>query len=159
MGTVSLRSSPLFCAVIERVLTAGSIVRFRAEGTSMYPTIRDGEAIAIAAVSTSDVVRGDVLLCRHKNRMVAHRVVSVATRGTERFFELRGDSNASCDTPIGADAVVGRIIGVLRNGRLVRLCGRAARLRHSVRIVASRVKWLIMPAATVLFGVSSRPST
>jgi len=154
-----MRISYLFGAVIERALIAGTTVRFRAEGTSMYPTIRDGEAITIASVSTNDIVRGDVLLCRHKTRMVAHRVVSVATRGTERFFELRGDSKASCDTPVGADAVVGRIIGVRRNGRLVRLSGRAARLRHSARAVGSHVKWLMMPAATVLFGVSSRPSS
>jgi signal peptidase len=153
-----MRISRLFGAVIERALTGGTTVRFRAEGTSMYPTIRDGEAITIAAIATNDIVRGDVLLCRHKKRMVAHRVVNVAACGTERFFELRGDSKGSCDMPVGADAVVGRIIGVHRNGRLVPLCGRAARLRHSARTVASRVKWLVMPAATVLFGVSSRPS-
>ena len=90
-----MRISYLFGAVIEKALTAGTTVRFRAEGTSMYPTIRDGEAITIAAVSTNDVVRGDVLLCRHEKRMVAHRVVSVGRRGTDRFFELRGDSKGS----------------------------------------------------------------
>jgi len=154
-----MRHSYLFLAVIEHALIAGTTVRFRAEGTSMYPTIRDGEAVTIAAISTNDIVRGDVLLCRHAARVVAHRVVSVATRGTDRLFQLRGDANGSCDTPVGADAVVGRIISVRRNGHLVQLCGRAARLRHSARAAASLFKWRIMPAAIVLFGVSSRPSS
>jgi signal peptidase I len=153
-----MRISYLFAAVIEKALTAGATVRFRAEGTSMYPTIRDGEAITIAAICTNDIVRGDVLLCRHEQRLVAHRVVSVATRGSDRFFELRGDSKASCDMPVDMDAVVGRIIDVCRNGRLVTLSGRGARLRHVVRAAASHIKWLFMPTATVLFGVSSRPS-
>ncbi|SRR6266576_248262 len=153
-----MRHSYLFGAVIEKALTAGATVRFRAEGSSMYPTIRDGEAVTIAAVCTDDVVRGDVLLCRHEQRMVAHRVVGVGSRGRERFFELRGDSKASSDMPVDVDAVVGRIIDVRRDGRLVKLSGRAARLRHVVRAAGSHIKWLFMPAATVLFGVSSPPS-
>jgi signal peptidase I len=154
-----MRHASLFGAVIETALTAGNTVRFRAEGTSMYPTIRDGEAITIAAISTNDVVRGDVLLCRHETRMLAHRVVSVTTRGIDRFFELRGDSKAGCDMLVSADAVVGRIIGVRRNGRLLGLCGRAARMRHSARAAGSQIKRLIVPVAIVLFGVSSRPSS
>jgi signal peptidase I len=153
-----MRHSYLFGAVVDKALTAGATVRFRAGGSSMYPTIRDGEAVTIAAVCTDDVVRGDVLLCRHEQRMVAHRVVGVGSRGSERFFELRGDSKASCDMLVGVDAVVGRIIDVCRNGRLVTLSGRAARLRHAVRAAGSHLKWLLMATAAVLFGVSSRPS-
>jgi signal peptidase I len=122
--------------VIEEALTRGTVVRFRAEGISMHPTIRDGEAITIAPVVTDDVVSGDVLLCRHGQRVLAHRVVAVTTCGTERFFELRGDANASCDTPIGANAIVGRVVGVRRNGRLLLLSGRAAR-RSSARAAAA----------------------
>jgi signal peptidase I len=153
-----MRHSHLFGAVIEDALTAGTTVRFRAEGSSMYPTIRDGEAITVAAIVTADVVRGDVLLCRHDARMVAHRVVAVTTRGAERFFELQGDSKAGCDMLVGAQAIVGRITGVRRNGRVLRLSGRAARIRHAARAAGSQIKRFIMPVATALFGVSSRPS-
>jgi hypothetical protein len=103
----------------------------------MYPTIRDGETITVAPVATDDVVSGDVLLCRHGQRVLAHRVVVVTTCGTERVFELRGDARASSDAPVGADAVVGRVVGVRRNGRVIPLSGRAARLRHRARAAAS----------------------
>jgi signal peptidase I len=129
--------------VIEEALTNGTTVRFRAEGISMHPAIRDGEAITIAPVVTDDVVSGDVLLCRHGERVLAHRVVGVTTCGTERFFELRGDANTSCDTPIGAGFVVGKVVGVRRNGRLVPLCGQAARQRFHARAVAAHALLLI----------------
>jgi signal peptidase I len=151
--------SAVFGAMIEEALTTGTLVRFRAEGTSMYPTIRDGEAITVAAVATDEIVRGDLLLCRQGKRVLAHRVVGVTTRGADRFFALRGDSKASCDPQVRADAIVGRVIGVHRNGRLVLLCGRAARLSHTIRATASRVKWAFVRTATLLFGVSSRPSS
>jgi hypothetical protein len=83
-----MRDSDLFTAVIDEALTTGTTVRFRAEGASMYPTIRNGEAISIAAVSPDEVVRGDVLLCRHDNRVLAHPVVGVTTTGASRIFEL-----------------------------------------------------------------------
>ena len=133
-----MRHSAIFGAVVEEALMNGTMVRFRAEGISMYPTIRDGEAITVAAVSTDEVVRGDVLLCRHGTRVLAHRVVGVTTCGTERFFELRGDAKTSCDAPVAAKAVVGRVVGVRRNGRVIPLSGRAARIRHGARAAASR---------------------
>jgi signal peptidase I len=132
-----MRHSGLFAAVIGDALARGTIVRFRAEGASMYPTIRDGDAITVAPVAFDDVVRGDLLLCRQDQRVIAHRVIGITTRDSMRIFELRGDAKAACDAPVAADAVVGRVIAVHRNGRVVTLCGRAARLRHTVRAVAS----------------------
>jgi signal peptidase I len=133
-----MRQSEIFAAVIEDALTSGAMVRFRAEGNSMYPTIRDGDAITVAAVSTDDVVRGDILLCRHDARVLAHRVVSVTRCDGELFFELRGDAKGSSDAPVGASAVVGRVIDVQRDGRLIQLCGPAARVRHAARMALSR---------------------
>ena len=135
-----MRDTGLFHALVAEALAAGTVVRFRAEGTSMYPTIRDGEVITIAPVSSDEVVRGDVLLCRHDARMLAHRLVAVTTRGAERRFHFRGDAKAACDAPVGADAVVGKVISVCRNGRAAPLCGRRARLRHAARRLASRAR-------------------
>jgi hypothetical protein len=55
-----VRHSGIFIAVIDDALTSGTMVRFRAEGSSMYPAIRDGETITVVAVSPDEVVRGDV---------------------------------------------------------------------------------------------------
>ena len=136
----SMRDTVLFHALLDEALAAGTVVRFRAEGTSMHPTIRDGEVITIAPVSSDEVVPGDVLLCRHKARMLAHRLVAVTTRGDERKFHCRGDAKSGYDAPVGAEAVVGRIISVCRDGRAAPLCGLRARLRHTARSFASRAR-------------------
>ena len=119
-------------------LAKGTTVRFRAEGISMYPTIRDGEVITVARVAAAEVVRGDVLLCRHGTRVLAHRVVGMTTCGSERFFALRGDAKAASDGSIGGDDVVGRVICLERHGRTIALSGRAARWRYRARAAASR---------------------
>jgi signal peptidase I len=135
-----MRQTELFLAAIDHALATGTMVRFRAEGESMYPTIRDGDVITIAAVSTHDIVRGDLLLCRHARRVLAHRVVGTTRRGAEPVFLLKGDAKTACDEPVGADAVIGQVIAVCRDGRVMRVCGRGARVRHRVRSAASTVK-------------------
>ena len=132
-----------FGAVLQRALADGTRVRFRAAGVSMHPTIRDGEVITIAPIRAGEVSRGDVLLCRHQKRMLAHRVVGLTARGDERLFLLQGDAKAGCDAPVAARDVVGKVVSVCRNGREIPLCDRLARLRYAIRKSASRAKALV----------------
>src|SRR3954470_45930 len=117
-----MRHSDIFDSVVAEGLANGAAVRFRAEGLSMYPTIRDGETITVVAVSAAEVVRGDILLCRHGARLLAHRVVAVDASSRARTFSLRGDAKLACDAPVGERALVGKVIDVYRRGRRVRLC-------------------------------------
>jgi signal peptidase I len=144
-----MRHSEIFGTLIEDGLASGSAVRFRAEGISMYPTIRDGEMITVVAISADEVNRGDILLCRHGRRLLAHRVVALTRSAGRGIFELRGDAKASSDSIVGAGEVVGKVIDVYRKGRRISLGGRAARLRRRARSAASRTRALIasMPAA------------
>src|SRR4029077_13628914 len=112
-----------FAEVMEHALATGSLVRFRAEGRSMHPTIRDGEEITAAPVSMTEVVRGDVLLCRHAGRMLAHRVVGIAHHRGGRSVELRGDFHTSSDALVGADDIVARVLAVRRGGRAAPIPG------------------------------------
>jgi signal peptidase I len=123
------------------------VVRFRVEGLSMYPTIRDGELITVGPVAAHQIARGDVLLCRQSTRLLAHRVVAVQMRGGERVVRLRGDAKGADDAPIAVSDVIGKVVSVQRNGRGIRMSGRKARLRHTVRTVASQVKTLIIRSA------------
>ncbi len=66
-----------FAEVTAALLRRGNSVRFRATGSSMYPTIREGEAITVEFVEPRDVQRGDILLYRSAKRVIAHRVVAI----------------------------------------------------------------------------------
>jgi signal peptidase I len=115
-------------------------VKFRAEGLSMYPAIRHGELITVAPIEGDHVVRGDVLLCRHSSRVLAHRVVAVAGHGHNCVLLLRGDAKLACDAPVAMGDVIGKVLSVERNGRAISLCGRVARMRYAARTTLSRAK-------------------
>jgi hypothetical protein len=119
--------------------SSGLRVGFRAEGLSMYPSIRHGETIIVGPVGEEAIVLGDVLLCRQGNRLLAHRVVAWRDLDGARMLDLRGDGKRDCDAPVPPSAVIGRVESVQRNGRTIRLCGRRARLRHYARLAASRM--------------------
>ena len=118
-----MRDSRLFVEVIEHALRSGTPVRFRAEGSSMHPTIRDGEEITAAPVSIADVVRGDVLVGRHHGRILAHRLVAIAGDGRDRRFELRGDSQPASGVFVSAGDILAQIVAVRRHGRSIALPG------------------------------------
>ena len=89
----------------------------------MNPSIRDGELITVGPVAGDAIVRGDVLLCRNGNRVLAHRVVAITGRGGAR---------------------IGKVVSVRRDGRTIPLCGPLARLRYRAWRAAARVKVVLL---------------
>jgi len=100
--------------------------------------VRDGEAIVVAPIDLREVRRGDVLLYRGPRGPIAHRVV----RGPRRdgSWVLKGDALGSCDAPVDPRQVLGRVVGVERNGRTLSLDGVHVRLRRAVRRLASGLR-------------------
>lgn len=116
----------LLGTLIDEGLATGRAVRFCATGSSMHPAIRDGETIVVEPIAADAVDRGAVLLCRHRGRLLAHRVVAITTRDSVREFQLRGDALGATDQPVPADAIVGHVVGVWRDGRLAAIAPRSA---------------------------------
>ncbi len=113
----------------------------------MYPSIREGELITVEPVQASDVKLGDIVLYRSERGLIAHRVVEIASRDA-RIFRLRGDASLSCDRPVAAEQILGRVVRVHRNGRSVALATRGAKIWHRARRLASGVKGWIYPVGT-----------
>jgi hypothetical protein len=113
-----MAGSAQFSDVVESLLSRGIRVRFRAAGKSMLPTVRDGEHLIVAPVSSREIVRGDVVLCETWRGPVAHRVEAIETNAAgARLFLLRGDASLSRDRPVPASALLGRVVGVERAGK------------------------------------------
>ena len=130
-----------FLDVSRELLARGVHVRFRADGSSMYPTIRDTETITVASTEASAIRRGDIVLYRQGHGVIAHRVRRIESLPDGgRTFVLRGDAADSDDAPIGAEQILGKVLFVDRASRRVALAGRWARLRQAVRASASRLK-------------------
>jgi hypothetical protein len=113
-------------------------IRFRARGSSMHPTIRDGEPIVLQRIDLAQLRRGDIVLSRQRDRLFAHRIVKLTKAdGLPTSLLLRGDALDSCDLPIGPGAIVAKVVAVERRGRLIDLGSRRAKAAFTVR------KWLL----------------
>lgn len=134
--------SDLFFDLSADLLNRGYSVRFRANGRSMHPTIKEGEAITIKPVASSDVKRGDIVLYRHHTGVIAHRVIAIEeTKPDDSLvFVLRGDASGTCDKPVGSEQILGKVVCVARNGRWVALDSKQAKLFRMLRAGASRIK-------------------
>lgn len=144
----------MFLDVSTELLRAGYSIRFRPGGHSMHPTIRDGEAVTVEPVNALAVKRGDILLYQTERGVIAHRVRSIKKNGNAaKVFILRGDTSISCDEPVKADQILGKIISVERNGRKVDISSRVSKLFRTVRASTSQIKYILI--CRMSFGVSS----
>jgi signal peptidase I len=123
------------------LLGCGYDVRFRAPGQSMHPTIREGETITVRPVSPSAVRRGDIILYRWQQGVIAHRVVGIenAVGGGLRLM-MRGDAAGARVEPVAPDQVLGKVVAAERNGRRVDLYGIRSKVQRILHPIASRCK-------------------
>jgi signal peptidase I len=127
---MNLRPASLFVSLAGQLLQDGHAVRFVAEGQSMHPTIRDGDAITIGPVDPASLQVGDIVLYQKLQRAIVHRLVAVRA-AAPKALELvtRGDGKAADDAPIGRPQVMGRLVAIERRKPL----GVIARLRRACR--------------------------
>jgi hypothetical protein len=143
-NATGVRSTMEFVELCDVLLGQGQVVRFTAEGWSMYPAIRDGETIDLAPVDVSRIRRGDVLLCRLGTGAVAHRVIAIDKTARPIRIFLRGDAAFECDQPVTAYAVLGQVIATTRGGVRRRLDTRTARVIGPLVARAWRAKrWFV----------------
>jgi len=153
----------LFIDLIGELLGCGHSVRVRTRGMSMYPAIKYWEKIVVEPVVPSAVKVGDVLLYRAQRCLIAHRVVRIARTAQREpthepsilhsqfsalsphyVFTLRGDvSESSCDAPVEASQVLGRVMRVQRGGRTIDLESCLPKRVSAVRLCAARLRWAI----------------
>jgi len=111
---------------------AGLPFHFRGLGRSMLPALLPGDE-ALFAPFEGAPQRGDVLLYRAGDRLVAHRLHGIEAGSRLR---LRGDLLASDDPLVPAEAILGRLVAVRRRGRELRAD------RGPLAFYAALVPWL-----------------
>ncbi len=89
-------------------------LRLQVHGESMLPTLWPGDIAEVAACSINDARCGDVVLAFQNGRFYLHRLVSC--RDPDGFL-TRGDSMPRPDPAFPPEALLGRLIGVVRAGK------------------------------------------
>jgi len=144
-----------FAKVCTDLLRSGILVRFRAPGYSMYPTILHEDVITVEPVDASAVKVGDIILYRDEQSLIAHRVVKIENKSDihtdsqssalspQSCFILRGDARPACDDPIYVEQILGKIVSVERNGRCIDPYSLKFKLIRYARRLLSRLKRLL----------------
>jgi signal peptidase I len=88
----------------------------RMEGTSMAPTINDGDLVLWVEVDNIAKLKvGDIIIYKHPTRPddnIAHRIIEVGTGDREGQFKTRGD-NSSDEYWVPSGNIHGLVIGVI----------------------------------------------
>jgi uncharacterized repeat protein (TIGR01451 family) len=103
------------------LLKAGLRVRFQARGSSMFPTIRDGEMVYVKPASDAHLRRGDIVLVKADYGFRLHRLIRVDA-GHDVFI-TRGDCGLQDDPEVRHEQILG--VAVAKDVRVGRRTVRA----------------------------------
>jgi signal peptidase I len=107
------RRGAVFVDLSERLLRNGQLVRFRARGDSMAPTIEDGDRLTVGPADPAGIRPGDIILFNQTERPIVHRVVAVLKGGDGGVVVVaRGDAKKSDDAPINPRQILGKVVAI-----------------------------------------------
>jgi hypothetical protein len=115
LGLLGADLRDFLAAVVER----GAEFRFTARGASMYPFIRDGDAVTVSPLGVRPPRVGDVVAVRNVGAasLVVHRIV--AQDGAR--YTTRGDNAGGADDSVPYSDLLGVVTRVERRGHDGRL--------------------------------------
>lgn len=88
-------------------------------GTSMFPALLSGDKVVVKKTSLEDLRAGDIIVWSGEFlQRVAHRIVSIDTSVTPPLITTKGDLRLDEDSPVEFDRVLGKIVAVLRDGKI-----------------------------------------
>lgn len=92
------------------LLGEGKTIRLKAEGLSMYPSIRPGSVINIdPVIQTGELLPGDIIVWKRGHGFVAHRLVRKYRKNNTDYFVTRGDCKFHEDAPVSAELIAGKV--------------------------------------------------
>ena len=104
----------IFFAAVEEQIAEGKRVKITLVGTSMQPTLCEGDILTLAPVDGHPAV-GDVVLFRYQGQHLLHRIISVA----DGIYTTQGDNCASTES-CRRDAIVARLVAVEKHQHVKR---------------------------------------
>jgi len=89
-------------------------------GNSMLPFLREGDYVLLSH-GRAGVRRGDLVVFRQGEGLVAHRVLRIVSGDDTTTFMTKGDHATRFDPPLNASEVLGRVLAIKRGRQYMRL--------------------------------------
>jgi signal peptidase I len=95
------------------LLAEGKTIRVKADGISMYPTIKPGSVIYIEPFGKGiDPLPGEIIAWKRDSGFVVHRLIRTYEKEDRKYFVTRGDSSLAEDDPVLFDQIAGKVVKV-----------------------------------------------
>lgn len=88
-------------------------------GSSMYPSLKKGQKILIKKESPDKLQIGDIISYHYNDKIICHRLIRKETSNGSLIFRTRGDNQLDLSCPVYKAQVVGKVIGVLQNRKIL----------------------------------------
>ncbi len=103
------------CELIADVASNFGEVRLKVTGASMMPAVWPGDVVTVSRCDSAELKPGMIALYRRTGTIVVHRIV----RLDGDAVITQGDSLPDEDLPAKQVDVLGRVVRIERNGRLI----------------------------------------
>jgi signal peptidase I len=113
-------SKTLASSLAGEIVRTFGMVRLRASGTSMVPSILPGDLISIQRAGLREISPGEVVVFIQNGRLLVHRVVSSGSSFDTRCLITRGDRLCHNDPPVYSSELLGRVVSVDRGNQQVK---------------------------------------
>lgn len=95
------------------LLSEGKTLKLRADGFSMYPSIKPRSIVFIEpAADISALEKDDIIAWKLEKGFVVHRIVRKFEKDDKLFFVTRGDCNLHEDIPLPGILIAGKVIRI-----------------------------------------------
>jgi hypothetical protein len=111
-------------------------VCLHANGSSMLPLIRHGDALWVEYIEPADLRRGDLVLVQRDNRLITHRLVACH----QGMLQTRGDNCLALDPPVLAAEILGRVSTIERGRKRIALHSRLWRITSRLLVWSGWLK-------------------
>jgi signal peptidase I len=105
------------CELVSESVQISGAASLKVTGCSMLPAVWPGDVITVEQCEFSALHPGQIVLHRKQQKLTVHRVTRVASDS----LITRGDSLPCDDPPVQASEIVGRVVRVMRDGRVISL--------------------------------------
>ena len=137
-------NSEEFCKITEEILQNGHLLRFRANGRSMAPTIIDGDVVTITSPAAELIRTGTIVLHRSPDSLhpLLHRIVGIKHKNGAVVIFTRGDIFCGHTERITTDDILGIAVEVTRRGKTKKLNSLRQRLHGRLRTARQKFRAL-----------------
>ncbi len=120
--------------LVEALLENERLLEINVRGNSMYPTIKGGGVARVVKCKLLDIKQGDIIVFKLNGKLIAHRFMRmVQSEGGSKLL-AKGDNNVHYDPPFAEVDLVGRVEGLVIDGKLLKLNGMCDKMQRFMMI-------------------------